>query len=173
MQEERSVIADIENCSAEEIQKQIAYLAKTPVRGIAELLRSAKCTLKKGIVRSLIYLGGLKTEFGQVGPLIPSAEDGEQKFRVSEILPILRANPGVDDGGLLRAIEVFIEKDRRGEVEYNVTIFNFGNEFVIKDGDKRTIAFYENRKGLGSDAIEFPVFIVSWTEPNNLLQPPR
>ncbi len=154
------MITDVENCSAEELQNQIAYLANTAVRGIAELLRNGQCTLKKGIVRSLSWLGNLKTEFGQIGPLIPSATEGEKKFRVSEIVPLLRANPVVDDGGLLKAIEAFIEKDTLGEVEYNVTIFNFGNDLVMKDGDKRTVAFYEHRKETSNNSIEFPVFIV-------------
>ena len=56
---------------------------------------------------------------------------------------------------------MFIEKDSLGEVEYNVTIFDFGNTFIMKDGNKRTIAFYERRKEAGNDVIEYPVFIAS------------
>ena len=155
------MIHDIEDCVPEEVQCQIAYLAQTPVRGIASLLERGQCTLKKGVIRSLKYLGGLKTEFGAIGPLIPSAEEGEKKFLVSEIVPILKANPEVEDNGLLVAIEDFIAKDKRGEVTYNVTIFDNGYEYIIKDGDKRSIAFYENNKTFNGDIIDYPVFVVS------------
>jgi len=153
------MIEDLEECSEREIQDQIAYLEGTPVRGIADLLRNGQCTLKKGVVRSLNRLGNLKTEFGEIGTLIPSATEGDKKFRVSEVVPTLRTNPNVDDGGLLAEIEDFIEKDRLGKVEYNVTIFDFGNEFIMKDGNKRTIAFYENRKDSGIDYIEYHVYL--------------
>ena len=56
-------------------------------------------------------------------------------------------------------IEAFVEADKLGEVKYNVTIFNYGNALVIKDGNKRTIAFYERRKE-SADDIEFFVYIV-------------
>lgn len=157
------MIADVRPCSPEELQSQIAYLEATPVREIAELLRVGRCSLKKGIVRSLPELGLLKTEFGPIGPLVPSASDGEVKFRVHEVAPILRANPGVDDGGLLAKIEALIEADARGQIQYNVTIFHHGGELIVKDGNKRAIAFYERRKGSGN-RIEFPVFIAGFAQ---------
>jgi len=138
-------------------------LEATPVRVIAKLLRTGQCTLKSGIVRSLAQLGALKTEFGHIGVLLPPTVHGERKFRVCEVGPVLRSNAGVDNGGLLREIDAFIAKDERGEVQYNVTIFRQGTDLVVKDGNKRTIAFYERRKG-SSDEIEFPVFIVEPAE---------
>jgi hypothetical protein len=42
-----------------------------------------------------------------------------------------------------------------------VTIFNDGYEPIVKDGNKRTIAFYERRKELGDDTVEYLVFVVS------------
>lgn len=155
------MIDDIKGCTLEEIQNQIDYLAQTPVSGIASLLHSSQCTLRKGVIRSLRYLGNLKTEFGPIGPLLPEAEEGQAKFRVSEIVAILRANPEVENNGLLEAVEEFMIKDKRGEVSYNITIFDFETEYIIKDGDKRAVAFYENNKTAGSDTIEFPVFVVS------------
>jgi hypothetical protein len=38
-----SMINNIESCSLEEIQSQIAYLVQTPVAGIASLLQSGQC----------------------------------------------------------------------------------------------------------------------------------
>jgi hypothetical protein len=154
------MITDIENCSAQQLQSQINYLLETPVKGVAVNLLCGLCSLKKGNVRSLSWLGDLKTEFGQIGHLSPDAGKGQRKFRVREVVPLLRANPGVD-ARLLRAIEDFVKKDELGEVEYNVTLYYDGSELVMKDGDKRTIAFYERRKDLGDDTIQYPVFIVS------------
>jgi hypothetical protein len=153
------MIMDLENCSVQETQEQIRYLDGTPVRGIAELIRTRQCILKKGRVRTLAHLGTLKTEFGQIGWLTPNVSDGENKFRIAEIVPTLKSNPGADDD-LLRNIEHFIAKDSRGEIQYNVTIFKQGADFIVKDGNKRSIAFYERRREAGNDCIEFPVFVV-------------
>ncbi len=153
------MITDVENCSADELQRQIAYLCKTPVRKIAKCLWGRQCTLKKGIVRSLKALGNLKTEFGKIGSSFPKGTDGEQKFRVSEVMPLLRSKRECD-AQLQNKIEAFIAKDGRGEVEYNVTVFCSGNDPIIKDGNKRTIAFYERRKELSNDVIEFRVYVV-------------
>lgn len=153
------MISDLRDCTEQELQAQINYLEGTPVRGIAELLRTGQCVLKRGSVPTFTHLGALKTEFGQIGPLVPNATDGETKFRVAELVPLLRNNSGVDDG-LLQKIDAFVEKDKRGEVDYNVTIFDHGNDLVIKDGNKRTVAFFERRKGSSNDAIAFPVFVV-------------
>ncbi|MCG7895319.1 MAG: hypothetical protein JAZ12_12780 [Candidatus Thiodiazotropha taylori] len=155
------MIHDIKECVPEEVQSQITYLAQTPVRSIASLLRSGQYRLNKGVIRSLNFLGDLKTEFGQIGPLVPSTEEGEKKFRVLEIVPILKANPQVEDNGLLVAIEEFMAKDKRREVYYNITIFDTGSEYIIKDGNKRSISFYENNKTFNSDIINYPVFVVS------------
>jgi tetratricopeptide (TPR) repeat protein len=65
------MIERIQPCSPSELEAQIAYLASTPVAGIARLLESGKCKLSKGVVRSLAVLGSLKTEFGQLGTISP------------------------------------------------------------------------------------------------------
>ena len=136
---------------------------ETPVRGIGALVRARKCVLKRGSLRTLAALAALKTEFGQIGPFVPRASDGERKFRIAEIVPLLRSNPGADDE-LLRRIEGFVEKDSRGEVRYNVTILLQGSEYIVKDGNKRTIAFYERRRESMTHLIEFPVFVVQFAQ---------
>jgi hypothetical protein len=111
------MITDVEPCSAAELSSQIAYLAKTPVRGIACCLQEGQNTLKKGVVRSLDSLADLKMEFGQIGKRKANAPEGQGKFRVREVMPLLRANLE-EDGALLKAIQAFIEKDKLGEVHY-------------------------------------------------------
>jgi hypothetical protein len=155
------VIDDVKDCSPAEVQAQIAYLDGTPVRGIAHLLRKGRCRLRKGVVRSLAFLKSLKTEFGKLGPHEPAVEQGEPKFRVAEVLPLLRGDP--DSGGeLLTAVEAILAKDER-DIEYNVTVMRIGADLIVKDGNKRTIAFCERSKDAG-DQIEYPVFLVELTD---------
>lgn len=154
-----AVIRSLQYCTEVETEGPIGYLEQTPVRGIADLLRTRQCILRKGKIQTLAHLGALKTEFGQIGWLYPSGADGETKFRVAEVAPALRANPGADDR-LLRNIEYFIEKDSCGEVDYNITIMKHGIDLIVKDGNKRAIAFYERRSGSNYTNIDFSVFIV-------------
>src|SRR5205807_442764 len=113
-----------------ELEAQMAYLARTPVAGIARLLESGQCRLSKGVVRSLAVLGSLKTEFGQLGTIPPPPTSGEQKFRVAQVLPALRQ---LSDGGdLLRRIEAFLHMDE-AHIEYNVTVIRLGKELIVKD----------------------------------------
>src|SRR5436309_3088040 len=106
------LIEDIQPCSSAELADQIGYLAATPVGGIAMRLQLGQCRLSKGVVRSHAELGALKTEFGQIGPLFPPTQQGERKFLVCEILPLLRANPGIGDD-LKTKIEAFLHSDER------------------------------------------------------------
>lgn len=154
------MFANIRLCEPEEKQRQIDYLSTTPVAGIAELLRSGRCVLKKGTVSSLQILGKLKTEFGSIGPLVPSSKTGEAKFLVSEIVPVLRANPEVCDDGLLKNIQAIIEKEAKNEIEFNNTVLLLSNEPILKDGNKRTISFFENRKHSNQDKISYEMFLV-------------
>jgi hypothetical protein len=153
------MIADIQCCSADELADQIRYLEATPVSGIAMRLQRGQCRLSKGVVRSIADLGALKTEFGQIGRLIPGADQGEKKFLVSEIVPLLLANRGVDDD-LLAKINVFLQRDER-EIKYNVTVVRVNKDLIIKDGNKRSIAFYERRKSLTAQ-VSYPVFLVEF-----------
>lgn len=153
------MIVSLKNCTANELEGQIRYLEGTPVRGIADLLRSGQCILRRGKVQALADLGALKTEFGQLGWVSARISDGQRKFRVAEVVPVLRLNPGADDK-LLECIEYFIDREARGEVDYNVTIIKHGPDLIVKDGNKRTIAFYERRHGSSESGIDFPVFIV-------------
>lgn len=114
----------------------------------------------KGIVCSLQHLGGLKTEFGQIGRLVPEQGAGEKKFLVSEIVPLLRANPTVSDGGLLRRIEAIMDSEARNEIDFNITALQWNDEIILKDGNKRTIAFYENRKNSNQVEINYGIYFV-------------
>src|SRR5205807_120016 len=103
----------------------------------------------------------LKTEFGKIGPFPAPSQGGERKFSVSEVLPLLNAN--IEADAKMRAdILTFIGMDERGEVSYNVTLMRVNDEYIVKDGNKRTIAFFEGRRDQ-HDVIEFPVFVVQKT----------
>lgn len=153
------MIEEVRPCSVIEILRQATYLEATPVRDIAWKLRVGQVSLSRGIVRSLVDLGALKTEFGQIGPLPAPARTGASKFLVSEVLPLLTENPGADDV-LLAKIQYLIGKDARGAVDFNTTVLRLGTDLIVKDGNKRAIAFYERRRG-SRDAVEFSVFVVA------------
>lgn len=152
-----SMILNLQLCSPAEISTQIAYLEATPVAAIATQLCRGTLCLYKGIIQSLDALGTLKTEFGTIGTETAPPMDGERKFRICQVLPLLRANAGLDNL-MLQKIEEFMQKDARGDVEYNVTVLKSETDLIVKDGNKRTIAFYERRKGL-HDPIHLPVFL--------------
>lgn len=153
-----AVIENLRRCTQEELEAQIRYLEQTPVRGLAALLRAGTCDLSAGHVRSVASIGGLKTEFGELGPLRPPSREGARKFLVSEVWPALEATPGADDA-MHTAIARFMRKDEYGDVDYNITLVLFDGEVIVKDGNKRTIAFYERRRTFAG-SIEFPVFVV-------------
>lgn len=152
------MITDLRLCSGDELREQISYLAATPVRDIAGLLQSSRCTLKAGTIRSLEALGNLKTEFGQIGSAVASTSDGQQKFHVAEVLPLLEAHPELD-AGMLQKIRMFMREDESGRVVFNTTIMRIGAELVLKDGNKRTIAYFERRRDW-NDGTEFAVYLV-------------
>ena len=154
------MIQNIEKCSEIEIEHQAKYLLDTPVSGIVQYLKNGELKLSKGKVDSLHLVGNLKTEFGEIGSIVPSAKKGEIKFVVSELVPALRNNPNVNDGGLLEAIEAIAEKEKKNEIEFNVTVLMLRGEPIVKDGNKRTVAFYENRKSNLDQKICYPVYVV-------------
>lgn len=150
----------IRKCGKEETQNQIEYLSNTPVFKLAELLREEKCTLSKGLLCSLKQLGDLKTEFGQIGLLVPTTTSGAIKFRVCELVSILRSNPHITDNGLLERIEAIMEKEAANAIPFNITVLQLNGEVVVKDGNKRTIAFFENRRNQSVDEIHYEIFLV-------------
>jgi hypothetical protein len=149
---------DREICKPEEVAAQVRYLEATPVRGIAELLKTHRCRLDRANVTSVAALGALKTEFGQLGPYVCSETDRQDKFSVAEGLPLLRRDPDADPA-MLASIERLIVAHREGRVEYNITLLQNGDSVIIKDGNKRTIAYHAEQQG-ADDRIVYPVFVV-------------
>ena len=98
-------------------------------------------------------LGALKTEFGQIGPYVCSETDRQAKFSVAEVLPLLWKDPNADSA-MLASIEALIVAHREGLVEYNITLFQIGDSVIIKDGNKRTIAYHAAQQG-AEDRILF------------------
>ena len=157
------MLNDREICKPEDVAAQVRYLEATPVRRIAELLKAGRCRLSRGNVTSLGALGALKTEFGQIGPYVCSEGDRQAKFSVGEVLPLLGRDTSADPT-MLASIEALIVAHREGRVEYNITLFLIGGAVIIKDGNKRTIAYHAAQQG--SEArIVYPVFIVEPVEP--------
>ncbi len=149
------MIEEIQPCSPSELEAQIAYLASTPVAGIAHLLESGQCRLSKGAARSLPF-GLLKTEFGQLGSISPPPTSGNRNSAWHRCCQPCGKPP--DGGDLLRRIEWFLQMNE-AEIEYNVTVMRLGTNLIIRDGNARTIAFYERRKDT-ANPFAYRVFLV-------------
>lgn len=142
--------------SDEEAAAQAVLLASTPVAGLSPLILSGTFRVFHGNVQSPEHLGKLRTEFGAIGPVNPDND----KFLVRELIPKLRAHPEVPDGGLLERIEKLREPLRAGAVPLNVSVLKLGDAYYIKDGNKRSIASYENMIEAGDYAIAFRVYVL-------------
>lgn len=153
------MIEIVRECTPEETARQVRYLELTPVRGISALLKTGQCKLSIGIERCIGDLGALRTEFSTLGLLQSRDLTGEDKFRLRDIVPLLRTNPGNEDcDKMLAKVQQWIEKDARGEIDYNSTVIFEAGEPVLKDGNHRTLAFFERRKHV-EEMIVFPVFV--------------
>ena len=53
-----------------------------------------------------------------------------------------------------------MDKEAKNEIEFNVTVFSCNGESIVKDGNKRTIAFFENRRRLNNAEINYEVYLV-------------
>lgn len=147
-------------CEVSEVKEQIDYLRNTPVKRLSDLLKQGKLQLGFTFINSIEALGTIKTEFGPIDILMPQSNSGDKKFLVSEIYFALCSKPDIDDAGLLQAIEEIRIAESNNEIEFNVTALLQNNELVIKDGNKRTIAFYENRRINNHKKINFKLFVV-------------
>lgn len=143
------MLTNLNRCSVEEARAQAEYLRATPVYGLADLMDQSCLALFRAEIASLKAFGELKTEFGPIGRLQPRARTGQKKFTVSELVPTLRANPEVNEGGLLQRIEKIIELEEVGAIECNTTVVDDGLELVMKDGHKRTVAYFGRFRSRG------------------------
>ena len=53
-----------------------------------------------------------------------------------------------------------MDKEAKNEIEFNVTVFSLNGESIVKDGNKRTIAFFENRRQFNNAEINYEVYLV-------------
>lgn len=157
------MITDIMICGIQETQNHIRYLEQTPVRELADLLRSKHYVLKKGNITSLNYLGSLKTEFGELGGIKSMKVFDRNKFLVSEVMTILRRSD-CSDKISLQSIEYFTKIDGENKLELKITIFNDGTDYIIKDGNKRAVAFYERRININKNNIIFPIYLIDFAD---------
>lgn len=159
----KKMITYIENCGIRETEELICYLEKTPVKELANLLRSKNYELKKGNITSIEDIGSLKTKFGELGEIQSIEVFNRDKFLVKEVIPILMRTENHSNKYAQKAlneIKEFIIKDKADELEYKISIFQEVNAgYVIEDGNKRSIAFYERRK-TNEKNISFPIYLI-------------
>lgn len=153
------MLTDLHRCSADEVARQATYLAATPVSDVAAALLSGRAHLSRASVRSLRDLGSLETIFGSLGHARP--RPGQDRFRVKDILQVLESSQA--DPKMLRDIKGFMASDANGAVEYNITILRSSTRLTLIDGNKRSVAFFERRRGT-EPPIDFAVWVVDGIE---------
>jgi len=110
-------------------------------------------------ISSLKELGRLRTIFGDLGGIRSSSKGSAQKFTVSRVLPALK-KPACTDKEGLESIRRFM--DNLDEFPFLVTIVKDQVNYMIVDGDKHAVAFYEHsRKIPNEDEIDFRAFLIS------------
>ena len=135
-------------------------LHKTPVRWVSNHI-GKETRVFKAKINSLPDIGGLETIWGHLGGVFSFREYGHSRFQVSEVLATLR-NPQCRDSSLLHRIENFIRLIAKGYKNFNVILGKIGNNYIILDGNKRTVAYYEYAREKGITDLNLPVYIVSF-----------
>lgn len=159
------MIADMEDCTTDEVRDHIAYLKCTPVGGLANLLSSPDYALKKAIIDSVRYLGSMRTEFGELRPFRSITLYHREKFLVCQVLETLRRikAPDPQTKRAIESVEYFMARDAVGrlEPELRITVLYDVCGYTIKDGCKRAVAFYEGRRSLENDKTAFPIYLIT------------
>ena len=158
------MIAKTVDCTVNEVHEHIGYLRGTPVCGLAGGLSRQEYILKKAEIDSVSYLGSMRTEFGQLGPFTSAALFGADKFLVRQVLSTLRdiQSPDVGSAQTLEGIERFMAMNASGmlEAKLRITVLVEDAGYIIKDGCKRAVAFYEKWRSLESDGTVFPIYLL-------------
>lgn len=138
------MIKIVRECSIDESNRLKLYLQNTPVAGLVQYIHNGILNPHKGIVDSIDVLGNLKTEFGNIDNKSSMEIYNRNKFLVKELYPLLTKNPQLDPD-MLDSINYF-RKNWNNLNDKIITVLKVNDEFCLKDGDKRAIAFYENQK---------------------------
>ncbi len=157
---ERSMFTDLINCSTNEVVLHIDYLKATPVHYLANDLESGKLNLRKGFINNIAYLGTLKTIFKDIGGITALKERGRDRFIIEEIIPLLEKYPNLDKR-FENNVRAIIEADRYSLIEFKVTVFNSGSGYIVVDGNKRAIAFFNKNIQDRREQISFLVYVLN------------
>lgn len=165
------MIEKIKPCAIEEIKSLGNYLVnKSYVQNIGKSLLEGQSILKAGKISSLRTLGSLKTMTGFIDnsaitgpnrPIQPTSEfRGEKKYLVKEILPSLQGRE-LNDGGHIQTIEKYMKMFAKGDhIDMIVSSVEYNNDFMLIDGNKRSVAYYETMKSHNIDNIDFTIYII-------------
>lgn len=102
----------------------------------------------------------MQTIFQKPGYLEARSSVGREFFLVSDVLPTLRRADHPDDQ-VLCSVELFMAKDAAGTLELTVTVLHQDGAYVVLDGNKRAVAFYERRMGAGPDETALPIYLIT------------
>jgi hypothetical protein len=119
------------------------YLRCTPVASISAPLTQGAYVAWYDRITSRADLGARLTIFGELGGITSMNLHGLQKFRVSDVWPVLNRNDctALDDRA---AVAELIEAERNGRlVDRTLTLVEDAGGQRFIDGDKRAVAIYE------------------------------
>ncbi|HLQ33696.1 MAG TPA: hypothetical protein VK457_13500 [Chloroflexota bacterium] len=154
------MISEVRECWPEEVRSHLLYLLYTPVCQYACSITRGGYGLRRAVINSISYLGSLPTIFQNLGTADASTIVGHSPFLVKDVMPVLQGSNHPDDSALL-SIQQFMAMEAEGTLDLIVTLLKSDAGYVILDGNKRVVAFYEQRKQQKSDGTALPVFVIA------------
>lgn len=154
-----ALIHDIHDCTPEEVRTHLLYLIYTPVCHYACSIARREHRLMKGLITSLRLLGSTPTIFQNFGQVTATGAVGRPLFLVSDVLETLRRADHLDDE-VLHKVETFIAMEAAGQLDLVVTLAQSDGQYIV-DGNKRAVAYYESRRGHGSDVTALPIYLIT------------
>jgi len=166
------MIKELEMCENFVVKNHGSYLLGSNVKKYGSDLLQGHAVLKNGVIDSLTTLGNLKTYTGVIpecaitGPNIPIEPQHEfnrdRKYLVKEQLPFM-GYADIDDGGHIETIKDYMKKlENNEQLDMIITVLKQIDDFILVDGNKRTVAFYEYSKKREIKNINYQIYILEF-----------
>lgn len=158
------------DCDENESLGIAQYLLGTSVAKLGRGLERGELVLRKIVISTAVELGELITLTGEIPedkvlggikPVPPTTfVNGGLKYRVREQLEAMEG-ADIDDGGHLETIKRYIDRLEAKEPLDMIAIAVQEDEgYMLVDGNKRAIAYYEICKNGAVNGIDYPVYVL-------------
>ncbi len=130
-------------CTSADEMKLGEYLLATPVASLGRDLLLGKAGAWHATIADREALGSTLTLFGDLGTANAMQRFGREKFRVRDVLPVLRGDDRPAEAD--RAdIEAKMAAEQRGDIrDRTITAVEHGRVWMLADGNRRAIAIHE------------------------------